>query len=247
MRMHAAPYFYVFPVNNAFPACTHGLRRRLAPSDQPESCLIQEPDVRILWQDSRMKEWVETAGRVQKVLDVCQAEEVVFWNEKGNVQMGGWPMKGFSVAEQLQRSSAIPRISCACRCARRRLHVHSHRAWAEEDSIVDVRTVRRQCAWHSPQWKAWRAREWDTGWTLPVTLPGDDIQHFDSRWNEVLLSIREVPHNGILESLYKMRRRETLRPETKELKRVPLKPRTNGKPVSAGRKQGECYQWKPEG
>ena len=89
MRMHAAPYFYVFPVNNAFPACTHGLRRRLAPSDQPESCLIQEPDVRILWQDSRMKEWVETAGRVQKVLDVCQAEEVVIWNEKGNVQMGG--------------------------------------------------------------------------------------------------------------------------------------------------------------
>ena len=39
-----------------------------------------------------------------------------------------------------------------------------------------------------------------------VTLQGDDVQDFDMRWDDVLLSIR-YPH--VLESVYKMRIRES--------------------------------------
>ena len=65
MRMHAL-YVHGFHVNNAFPACTHGLKRHsIQPISQKEStakeepnqlesCVIQEPKVKILWQDSRM-------------------------------------------------------------------------------------------------------------------------------------------------------------------------------------------------
>ena len=56
----------LFFVNNAFPACTHGLKRHsLQPisrkestakeeRNQLESCSIQEPNVKTLWQGSRM-------------------------------------------------------------------------------------------------------------------------------------------------------------------------------------------------
>ena len=42
-----------------------------------------------------------------------------------------------------------------------------------------------------------------------VALHGDDIQDFDTRWDEVLLSVSEVPNESILERLYKMRIRES--------------------------------------
>ena len=43
-----------------------------------------------------------------------------------------------------------------------------------------------------------------------ITPPGDDVQDFDTRWDEVLLlSIREVPSDDILESVYKIRTRES--------------------------------------
>ena len=32
-----------------------------------------------------------------------------------------------------------------------------------------------------------------------ITVRGDDVQDFDSRWDEVLLSIREVPTDCMLE------------------------------------------------
>ena len=35
MRLHEAPFFYGFLVNNAFLACTHGFFRTLASTDQP--------------------------------------------------------------------------------------------------------------------------------------------------------------------------------------------------------------------
>ena len=35
-----------------------------------------------------------SAGRIQEVWEVCQAEELIVWNEKGSVQMAGWPRKG---------------------------------------------------------------------------------------------------------------------------------------------------------
>ena len=41
-----------------------------------------------------------------------------------------------------------------------------------------------------------------------ITVHGDDVQDFDSRWDEVLLSIKEVPTDGMLEKFFKMRIRE---------------------------------------
>ena len=66
MRMHEAPFFHGCLLNNAFPACTHGLKGHLIqPTNRKEStakqelhqldsCLKQEPNVNILWHDSRM-------------------------------------------------------------------------------------------------------------------------------------------------------------------------------------------------
>ena len=42
-----------------------------------------------------------------------------------------------------------------------------------------------------------------------ITLHGDDVQNVDTRWDEVLLSISEVPTDAVLEMLYKMRIRES--------------------------------------
>ena len=42
-----------------------------------------------------------------------------------------------------------------------------------------------------------------------VTLHDDNIQEFDTRWDEVLLSIMKVPSDDVLQSLYKLRIRES--------------------------------------
>ena len=43
-----------------------------------------------------------------------------------------------------------------------------------------------------------------------VTLLHDDnIQEFDTRWDEVSLSMSKIPSNDVLESLYKLRIRES--------------------------------------
>ena len=41
-----------------------------------------------------------------------------------------------------------------------------------------------------------------------VTLRNDNIQEFDTRWDEVLLSMSKIPSDDILQSLYKLRIRE---------------------------------------
>ena len=38
-----------------------------------------------------------------------------------------------------------------------------------------------------------------------MTLRGDDVHGFDTRWSEVLLSTHEVPAESVLESSNKMR------------------------------------------
>ena len=43
---------------------------------------------------------------------------------------------------------------------------------------------------------------------ISVTLHDDNIQEFDTRWDEVLLSMSKKPSDDILESLYKLRIRE---------------------------------------
>ena len=40
-------------------------------------------------------------------------------------------------------------------------------------------------------------------------LRNDNIQEFDTRWDEILLSMEQFPLDDILESLYKLRRRES--------------------------------------
>ena len=42
-----------------------------------------------------------------------------------------------------------------------------------------------------------------------VTLRNDDVQEFDTRWDEVLLFMSKIPSDDILESLYKLRIRES--------------------------------------
>ena len=45
-------------------------------------------------------------------------------------------------------------------------------------------------------------------WSL-VVLRNDDIQEFDSKWDGILLSMTKIPHDDILEGLYKLRIRES--------------------------------------
>ena len=42
-----------------------------------------------------------------------------------------------------------------------------------------------------------------------VVLRNDDIQHFDSKWDEILWSMTKIPHDDILEGSYKLRIGET--------------------------------------
>ena len=41
-----------------------------------------------------------------------------------------------------------------------------------------------------------------------VTLRDGNVQEFDSRWDEILLSMTKIPSDDVLESLYKLRIRE---------------------------------------
>ena len=47
-----------------------------------------------------------------------------------------------------------------------------------------------------------------------VTLHDDNIQEFDTRWDEILLSLSKITPDDILESLYKLRIRESEQLET---------------------------------
>ena len=42
-----------------------------------------------------------------------------------------------------------------------------------------------------------------------ISLRNDDIQEFDSKWDGLLLSMTKIPHDDILEGLYKLRIRES--------------------------------------
>ena len=41
-----------------------------------------------------------------------------------------------------------------------------------------------------------------------ITLRNDNVQDFDTRWDEILLSMTKIPTDDVLESLYKLRIRE---------------------------------------
>ena len=42
-----------------------------------------------------------------------------------------------------------------------------------------------------------------------VTLRNDDVQEFDTRWDEFLFSMTKIPPDDVLESLYTLRVRES--------------------------------------
>ena len=42
-----------------------------------------------------------------------------------------------------------------------------------------------------------------------ISLPNDDIQEFDSKWDGILSSMTKIPPDDILEGLYKLRIRES--------------------------------------
>ena len=47
-----------------------------------------------------------------------------------------------------------------------------------------------------------------------ITLHDDNVQEFDTRWDEVLLSVSKIPSDDTLESLYKWRIRESAQLKT---------------------------------
>ena len=47
-----------------------------------------------------------------------------------------------------------------------------------------------------------------------IVLRNDDIQEFDSKWDGILLSMTKIPHDDILEGLYKLRIRESEKHKT---------------------------------
>ena len=54
----------------------------------------------------------------------------------------------------------------------------------------------------------------DLTYLFSVSLQGDDIQDFDTGWKQDLLSADEIPKENVLESLYKMRLRESVQLQT---------------------------------
>ena len=44
---------------------------------------------------------------------------------------------------------------------------------------------------------------------LTIALRNDDVQEFDTRWDEVLLSMSRIPSDDVLDSLYKLRIRQS--------------------------------------
>ena len=49
---------------------------------------------------------------------------------------------------------------------------------------------------------------------ISVALHDDNVQEFDTRWDEVLLSLSKIPSDDVLESLYKLRIRESVQFKT---------------------------------
>ena len=45
--------------------------------------------------------------------------------------------------------------------------------------------------------------------SFSITVRHDDVQEFDTRWDEILLSMTKIPTDDVLESLFKLRIRES--------------------------------------
>ena len=47
-----------------------------------------------------------------------------------------------------------------------------------------------------------------------INLRNDDVQEFDSKWDEILLSMTKIPPDDVLGRLYKLRTRESEKVKT---------------------------------
>ena len=54
----------------------------------------------------------------------------------------------------------------------------------------------------------------DLTFLLSAPSQGRRIHDFDARWDQALMSASEMPKDNVLESLYKMRMRESVQPRT---------------------------------
>ena len=57
-------------------------------------------------------------------------------------------------------------------------------------------------------------RRFDLSDLFNVSLHGENIQDFETRWDQALLSASEVPKQNVLESVYKMKIRESVQVQT---------------------------------
>ena len=65
----------------------------------------------------------------------------------------------------------------------------------------------RSLTWSTPTFRVTGAHDTvlDYAGLFSVSLHGEYIQEFDTRWDEVLLSMSKIPSDDILESLYQLR------------------------------------------
>ena len=64
----------------------------------------------------------------------------------------------------------------------------------------------------SSDWRSWYSSR--LRWFIFITLRNDNVKGFDTRWDEVLLSMSKIPSDDVLESLYKWRIRESVQLKT---------------------------------
>ena len=86
-----------------------------------------------------------------------------------------------------------------------------------------------------------------------IVLRNDDIQEFDSKWDGILLSMTKIPHDDILEGLYKLRIRESEKLKTVlelynlETHQKKLEVKNQGTEQRVQRILGDCWQWETNG
>ena len=93
-----------------------------------------------------------------------------------------------------------------------------------------------------------------------ITLRNDDVQDFDTRWDEILLSVTKIPSDDLLESLPDYQKLKTMvkRSVDQKLRLRNLYARNERVETAAvvanrsgqrgvARGQGERHQWKAEG
>ena len=141
------------------------------------------------------------------------------------------------------------------------------RRFQEKDKHTGTEKIWNECLSRKLHFR-WRLRSW---WRHG-TLRNDDVQDFDTRWNEFLLSMTKIPSEDVLASLYKVRIRESdqlknriaqlseveddgekkpgsenLTPETRKLRQEQWSRVAGDLVVLEGDMEFACSQWKAKG